>query len=172
MYFYNIFLKFAVMNDSKLDVVHKGKAVELNPGDGKLYDVLKKLPSPLPSMKLNRAQKKWWVWFGVELVSSKEVSQGDLIHIQKAAFWMDARCQAYKEINDRGYNGGLVQTFKNGANNISAHVSIVEKADKHLDEVSAHFGFSILDRGKLKVNNPVDDSQLSLFEQLQDALYN
>jgi phage terminase small subunit len=158
------------MEKGVMDVVHKGKAVDLIVDDKKLYEVLKKLPSPEASMKLTRSQKKWWIWFGVELVSTKEISKLDLIHLQKASFWMDARCQAYKEISDKGYSGGLVQKFQSGATNVSGHVSIVEKADKHLDEVSAHFGLSILDRGKLKVSNEQPDNQLNLFEQLQKAL--
>ncbi len=158
------------MNGSKMNVVHKGTAVEVADEDKRLYEILKKLPSPETSMRLSRSQKKWWVWFGVEFISTKEFSKLDLIHLQKASFWMDARCQAIKAINSKGYDGGLVQTFQSKATNVSGHVSIVEKADKHLDEVSSHFGLSILDRGKLKVSDPVDDNQLSLFEQMQQAL--
>jgi phage terminase small subunit len=127
-----------------------------------LYDVLAKLPDPPVQMKLSSKQKFWWYWFGSEFIETKEIAKADLIHLQKAAFWMDARCQAYYHIRKKGYRG-LVQTFEKGYTNITGHVSIVEKADKHLDEVSAHFGLSIKDRQKLKVEKE-DPNQLSLFE--------
>lgn len=130
-----------------------------------LYEVLKSLPKPTANMKLSAAQKKWWTWFGVEFVKTNKFSNVDLIHLQQASFWMDARCQAIQKINTKGYDGGLVQTFKGGATNVSGHVSIVEKADKHLDSVSAHFGLSIKDRKKL---NEVSENpgQLDLFDEL------
>ncbi len=84
---------------------------------------------------------------------------------------MDARCQAYKRVSELGYDG-FVQTFKNGTTNITGHISIIEKADKHLEDVSSHFGLSIRDRSKLKVERPVDNSQLNLFEQLKKTLSN
>jgi hypothetical protein len=159
------------MEKSEMEVIHKGKVIPLEKVDVKLYEILKKLPAPDAAMKITRAQKKWWVWFGVELLSTKELSKLDLIHLQKASFWMDARCQAYKKVSDLGYEG-FVQTFKNGTSNITGHISIIEKADKHLEDVSAHFGFSIRDRSKLKVERPVDNSQLNLFEQLKATLSN
>ena len=135
-----------------------------------LYEILKKLPKPEASMKLSRAQKKWWYWFGLEFLSTNQLTKVDLIHLQQAAFWMDARCQAIKVINEKGYEG-LVQTFKTKATNITGHVSILEKADKHLDSVSAHFGLSIKDRSKLKVVESPDKTQLSLFDELMKQLH-
>jgi len=135
-----------------------------------LYEVLEKLPKPEASMKLNSSQKKWWYWFGVEFISTNQLTKLDLIHLQQAAFWMDARCQAIRVINEKGYEG-LVQTFKTKATNITGHVSILEKADKNLDSVSAHFGLSIRDRSKLKAVKTSDDSQLSLFEEIMKELH-
>ncbi len=79
------------MEQSEMEVIHKGKVIPLEKLDVKLYEILKKLPAPDAAMKITRAQKKWWVWFGVELLSTKELSKLDLIHLQKASFWMDAR---------------------------------------------------------------------------------
>lgn len=135
-----------------------------------LYEALEKLPRPMSQMNLNKAQKKWWYWFGYEFVKTGQFTKLDMMHLQKAAVWMDARCQAVQQIGEKGYVGGLVQYFTSGASNVSAHVSIMEKADRHLDEVSAHFGLSIKDRQKLKVEE-VDDNQLSLFEQFAEKLY-
>lgn len=131
--------------------------------DDQLYKIIKELPAPPPQMKLCNRQKFWWYWFGEQFIETKQLSEVDLTHLQKAAFWMDARCQAYYHINKKGYKG-LVQTFEKGYTNITGHVTIVEKADKHLDEVSAHFGLSIKDRQKLKGKKD-DDGQLSLFQK-------
>tara|TARA_R110001632_G_scaffold137804_2_gene253444 strand:+ start:25256 stop:25732 length:477 start_codon:yes stop_codon:yes gene_type:complete len=135
-----------------------------------LYEILKELPKPETSMKLNAAQKKWWYWFGHEFVATKQFSKVDLMHLQQAAFWMDARCKAIAEINKKGYKG-LVQTFTTGANNVTGHVSIIEKADKHLDAVSAHFGLSIKDRNKIKAVDGPGDNQLNLFDEMMKKLH-
>jgi len=152
-----------------MEVAHKStgevKTKENDVESSVLYKILEKLPKPEASMKLSRAQKKWWYWFGLEFVSTKQLTKVDLIHLQQAAFWMDARCQAIKVINEKGYEG-LVQTFKTKATNITGHVSILEKADKNLDSVSAHFGLSIKDRGKLKTVKPSDPGQYTLFEDV------
>jgi hypothetical protein len=147
---------------NNLTVAHKSEGEIQQKAETALYEVLKELPKPAANFKLSASQKKWWYYFGNEFVTTKQFSKLDLVHLQKAAFWMDARCQAFKEITTLGYKG-LVQKFPSGATNITGHVSIVEKADKHLDEVSAHFGLSIKDRQRLKTAESNED-QLSLFE--------
>ena len=148
----------------------KGDGLVKKSSEETLYKILESLPEPDVKMKLTSAQKYWWYWFGNEFISTHQFCKGDLVILRSAAFWMDARCQAYFKINSAGYEG-LVQTFKSGATNITGHVTIIEKADKRLDEISAHFGLSIKDRSKLKVEKP-DDGQLSLFEKfMQQKTY-
>ena len=158
------------MENTKLTVAHKSSGDIKNPEEKALYNILKKLPTPSPRMNLSKNQKYWWKWFGVEFISTNQFSKVDLQHLQSAAVWMDARCQAIEKINEKGY-AGLVQTFAAGATNISGHLTIVEKADKQLDKVSAHFGLSIRDRQKLKVEK-ADSTQLSLFETVMNKLAN
>ena len=150
--------------ENNLKIAHKASGPLQIDSAKKLYDVLKKLPPPSANMKLNAAQKKWWYWFGYEFVKTKKISMLDLTHLQKASFWMDARSKAIFETNKKGYKGGLVQTFTSGATNVSGHVSIIEKADKHLDEVSAHFGLSIKDRQKLSSNTDSNPNQLNFLK--------
>lgn len=162
------------MKEQNMKVVHNNsgseKKPELTEKEQKLYEVLEELPKPETSMKLNAAQKKWWYWFGYEFVKTNQFSKLDLTHLQKAAIWMHARCLAIAEINKKGYHGGMVQTFNSGANNVSAHISILEKADKRLDEVSSHFGLSIKDRQKLKVDESTS-GQLGLFDVVLKQLH-
>lgn len=156
------------MKTNKLTVAHKATGPIQTPEEKTLYDVLKELPKPSAQFKLSAKQKFWWYYFGKEFLKTKQLSLLDLTHLQKAAFWMDARAQAFKEIQNLGYKG-LVQKFHSGATNITGHVSIVEKADKHLDEVSAHFGLSFRDRQKLNITD-APENQLSLFETLAQKL--
>ncbi|WP_370214820.1 hypothetical protein [Mesoflavibacter profundi] len=157
------------MKQNNLTIAHKSDGhVEDSQSEQPLYEILKGLPKPEARFKLNAAQKKWWYWFGYEFIKTKQISELDLIHLQKASFWMDARCQAMFQIHKEGYDG-LVQTFKSGATNVTGHVSIIEKADKHLDEVSAHFGLSIKDRMKIKTDVQ-PDNQLSLFDKVVQKL--
>ena len=159
-----------------MQVVHSSSGVtkEVNQEEKQLYNILSELPKPETKFGLTAAQKYWWYWFGNEFVQTKQVSKVDLIHLQNAAIWLDARNSCLKMINKLNRNDpnkvkGWVQTFANGANNITGYVSILEKADKHLDNVSAHFGLSIKDRQKLKPVE-VDSGQLSLWEKVISEL--
>ncbi len=157
------------MKNNNLTVAHKADGpVESQKEEQPLYEILKALPKPDAKFKLSASQKKWWYYFGYEFVKTKQLAQLDLVHLQKASFWMDARSKAIAEVNKKGYKG-LVQTFEKGYTNITGHVSIIEKADKRLDEVSAHFGLSIKDRQKLKAD-VAPDGQLGLFDQVYKKL--
>jgi hypothetical protein len=163
------------MEENKLKVVHqnddKKKEVAEKEETTSLYGILKELPKPEPGMKLNATQKKWWYWFGYEFVATNQFSKVDLMHLQQAAFWMDARCQAIAHVNKAKGIEGLVQKFTSGATNVTGYVSVIEKADKHLDGVSAHFGLSIKDRSKLKaVEDGGPSNQLSLLDQIDEML--
>jgi phage terminase small subunit len=162
------------MSKDKMKIVHQNSEIKQGISESEeaaaLYEILKELPKPECAMKLSAAQKKWWYWFGNEFVSTKQFSKVDLMHLQQAAFWMDARCKAIAEINKKGYKG-LVQTFATGATNVTGHVSVLEKADKHLDSVSAHFGLSIKDRNKIKAVESSSENQLSLFDEVMQKLH-
>lgn len=149
-----------------MKIAHKANGQIQTKEEQKLYDILNKLPQPKKEFNLSREQRIWWYWFGREFIQTNEFSPLDLPHLQKAAFWMDARCQAYEKINELGYKG-LVQTFESRATNITGHLTLVEKADKHLDDVSSHFGLSIRDRQKLKKATDPNPNQLSFLAALE-----
>ena len=139
--------------------------------DASLYAVLVKIPSVPKRFNLTTQQKYWWKWFAKSFVATKQFTEADLIHLQKASFWLDARCQALELINLKNTEGnlkGMVQTFKGGATNITGYMSIIKDADKALDDLSAHFGMSIRDRKRLGEEVKVDPNQLSLFEQFKN----
>lgn len=151
-----------------MEIAHKATGPIVTKEEKALYEALKKLPQPSVNFNMSKDQRKWWFYFGHEFIKTNQVSNVDLIHLQKLAFWMDARCKAYEQIEQLGYNG-LVQKFASGATNVTGHVTIIEKADKHIDEVSAHFGLSIRDRQRLKKQETNPD-QLSLFEKVAEKL--
>jgi phage terminase small subunit len=158
------------MKNDNLKVVHNTISdlpTETSAEEKQLYDVLEKLPQPRKHFNLSDDQKKLWYWFGAQFLKTKQLTELDLIHLQKAAFWLNQRNNNIRQINrlngkDPFGVAGTVQTFVNGANNVTGYISIVEKADKHLDEVSAHFGLSFRDRKKLAIENN-DPGQLDIF---------
>lgn len=161
------------MKNEKMKVVHSGSGgpVEkpLTEAEQKLYKVLEELPKPTASMKLTTSQKKWWYWFGVEFLQTKQLTQLDLIHLQNAAVSMDARCKMIEKINkenkaDADGVRGWVQKFASGATNVTGYQTMYEKATKQLDEVSAHFGLSIRDRQKIEVVENSGGMQMNLLE--------
>ena len=157
-----------------MKIVHKNitpeipKTTEVQDEEKTLYDVLNKIPQPRKHFVLNEKQKVLRYWFGAQFLKTREFTELDLPHLQRAAFWLDARNMAIAKINEKGYDGGLVQTFTSNATNVSGHVTIVEKADKHLDDVSAHFGLSFKDRKKLAMEKS-DPAQLDMFTQFLNA---
>jgi len=168
------------MADDKMKIVHQNDEKKKDKiSDEKnadiLYKILNVLPKPLISMRLTTSQKKWWYWFGLEFIESKQFTSLDLMHLQNASISMDARCKLIKIINDKNKeskNGveGWVQKFTSGATNVTGYQTMYEKATKQLDDVSAHFGLSIRDRKKLGVTNEESGNQMSLFDEISKAL--
>jgi hypothetical protein len=128
-----------------------------------LYVILKKLPAPLKKFSLNADQVSWYKYFGKILISSKKLTEPDLIHLHSLAKCVDYLIQAETEISKLGYYGGLIQKYVSGATNISAHLTLREKMLKEIDDYSKHFGFSFKDRMKLTENNTMPQ-QYSLWE--------
>lgn len=143
-----------------------GEVVKVNEN---LYEILKKLPAPLEKMQLTADQKYWYKYFGEQLIQSQKLTKPDLIHLHTLATSVDYYIQAEKEIRKKGFHGGLIQTFKGGATNVSGYVTIREKMIKDIDRLSKHFGFSFSDRSKLKDQKASDLSQVSLFDEFMKA---
>lgn len=143
-----------------------GEVVKVNEN---LYEILKKLPAPLEKMQLTADQKYWYKYFGEQLIDSQKLTKPDLLHLHTLATSVDYYIQAEKEIRKKGFHGGLIQTFKGGATNVSGYVTIREKMIKDIDRLSKHFGFSFSDRSKLKDQKATDSSQVSLFDEFLKA---
>ena len=139
-----------------------GEVVKVNEN---LYEVLTKLPAPIEKMKLTVDQKYWYKYFGEQLILSQKLTKPDLLHLHTLATSVDYYIQAEKQIREKGFHGGLIQTFKGGATNVSGYVTIREKMIKDIDRLSKHFGFSFSDRSKIKDQKQQDGNQTSLFEQ-------
>ena len=165
--------------NNKLEVAHRNsenKKPEIKKEEvSSLYEILKKLPKPEPSMKLNASQKKWWFWFGYEFISTNQFSKVDLIHLQDASVAMDMKCKLINFINTENKTsktgvGGVVQKFTSGATNITGYQSALKDQIKILDDISAHFGMSAKDRSKLKVTDIIPSNQINLFDQIEEML--
>ena len=143
-----------------------GEVVKVNEN---LYEILKKLPAPLEKMQLTVDQKYWYKYFGEQLIDSQKLTKPDLLHLHTLATSVDYYIQAEKEIRKEGFHGGLIQTFKGGATNVSGYVTIREKMIKDIDRLSKHFGFSFSDRSKLKEQKSGDAAQVSLFDEFLKA---
>ncbi len=142
-----------------------GEIVEVNKN---LYEILKKLPAPNSKFDLSKEQKYWYEYFGQQLIDTRKLTKPDLIHLHQLATSVDYYIQAEQEIRKKGFHGGLIQTFKGGATNVSGFVTIREKMIKEINELSKHFGFSFKDRSKLVDNKETDDSP-DLFTKFLNA---
>lgn len=139
--------------------------------NAQLYDILDKLPAPMAKFNLSKDQKFWYKYFGEQLISSKKLTKPDLVHLHRLATTIDYYVQAESEINARGFQGGLIQTFATGATNVSGYVTIREKMIKDMDELSKHFGFSFKDRSKLVDVPKANPSQGDLFTGFLNQKY-
>lgn len=134
-----------------------------------LYEILKKLPAPNSKFELSKEQKYWYEYFGQQLVDTQKLTKPDLIHLHQLATSVDYYIQAENEIRKKGFHGGLIQTFKGGATNVSGFVTIREKMIKEINELSKHFGFSFKDRSKLIEQKEADSGQQDIFKQFLEA---
>lgn len=141
-------------------IKNDGEIAEVNKN---LYEILKKLPAPSLKFNLSKEQKYWYEYFGQQLVDTKKLTKPDLIHLHQLATSVDYYIQAENEIKAKGFHGGLIQTFKGGATNVSGYVTIREKMIKEINELSKHFGFSFKDRHKLIDTKQTDENQTDLF---------
>lgn len=152
---------------TNLKVYKNGEeVVEVNKN---LYEILVKLPSPNSKFNLSKEQKYWYDFFGNQLVETKKLTKPDLIHLHQLATSVDYYVQAETKIREKGFDGGIVQTFKGGATNVSGYMTIREKMIKEINELSKHFGFSFRDRIKLVEKKESDPNQTNLFEQFMNA---
>lgn len=134
-----------------------------------LFEILTKLPSPISKFNLSKDQIFWYRYFGQQLVDTKKLTKPDLIHLHRLATSIDYYVQAEEKINKLGFDGGLIQTFKGGATNVSGYVTIREKMINDIDKLSKHFGFSFNDRSKLVEIKQTDPGQTDLFESFLNA---
>jgi hypothetical protein len=165
------------MEAQKFEVKHNslGKVKNLSTEQKKLYDILNKLPTPKRDFNLTKDQRKWWYWFGKEFLSTKKLVQGDLLHLQNAAFCLDQRNKIIAKINkinskDPDGVSGWVQTFPNGTNNVSGYQTSYEKATKQLTDISEYFGLSFTHRQKINSPEAGDPNQLNLLDQIKEVL--
>lgn len=133
-----------------------------------LYSALSKLPPANKKFGLNADQKYWYRFFGLELLATNKLTKVDLIHLCKIAVAVTMYQEAILKMNVKGYDGGVIQTFKNGVEQISPHITVQEKATKQIDEVSKHFGFSFKDRYNLNIPKPEVTEQTSLWEEFNN----
>lgn len=141
-------------------IKNDGEITEVNKN---LYEILKKLPKPSSKFALTKDQEYWYQYFGQQLIDTKKLTKPDLIHLHQLSTSVDYYIQAENEIREKGFHGGLIQTFKGGATNVSGYVTIREKMIKEINDLSKHFGFSFKDRHKLVDPKVTDDNQTDLF---------
>lgn len=158
------------MKNTEMKVI-KGDGLDPEVKAADLYTPLDHLPKHNIKYDLTKDQVYWYNYFGKMLVATKKLVLPDLIHLHRLARSVDYYLQAEARIQKYGYDSGLIQTFKNGTTNVSAHVTIREKMLKEIDSLSAHFGFSFLDRKKLQKDAPkVDTGQQSIFDMLNEQM--
>jgi hypothetical protein len=163
------------MKDIKMKVVHQNeeKKTETSREEeaASLYGILKELPKPDVKFRLNSSQKYWYKYFGEELISTGKLAKVDLIHLVTLSIAVSTFSEAVKMMNEKGYNGGVVQTFGSGAQQISPHIVVQNKQIPVIKEISAHFGFGFKDRTKIKtVEDGGLSNQLSLLDQIDEML--
>ena len=166
------------MEPRKLEVTHNGigKVKKLNPEEKKLYDILVKLPSSPKDFNLSKDQKRWWLWFGKEFLSTKKLVKLDLIWLSTAAVALDKRNKIVKKINalnDADDDGvaGWVQVFQNKTTNITGYQTGYNQATDELKLVSKYFGIGFTERQAIQNPTSGDPNQLSLLDQISEMLH-
>jgi P27 family predicted phage terminase small subunit len=133
-------------------------------GKGTGSDVLSKVPAA-PAY-FDAASKRHWKSLAKTLIGAQILKTIHLPTLEILATSAGQREYAIREINKKNKKRpgtGFIQTFASGANNISAEVTLKEKAEKTMLQCIKQFG---LDPKSEKELNLEPANQTNLLEQL------
>lgn len=133
-------------------------------GKGNGSDVLSQVPKA--PVYLDAASKRHWkvlsrILIGAEILKTMHLPTLEIL--ATAAGQREYAIRAINKKNRRSPGSGFIQTFKSGANNISAEVTLKEKAEKTMLQCIKQFG---LDPKSEKELNHEPSNQTDLLEQL------
>jgi P27 family predicted phage terminase small subunit len=129
---------------------------------------------PKPFRKLTTDQRRHYNRYGKELLKAKKLKDRDSIALTKLAVAVDEYNQLQDAIEAEGLHGGIVQTFKSGATNVSGYVSARSGVFKEIQRLSKSLGLSIRDRKEIdRIGDPQQgelfDDTLMMYGKTRDA---
>lgn len=142
-----------------LSIAHKGKAT----------DLLQELPKP-PVYLTGEGKEHYKKWGG-KLIHAKILKDHHLAALEVLAASMGEFEWALREIKNRNNEAmgkGYVQTFKSGARQISAELTVKEKATKSIMQCLKQFGMDPKSEKDLKQEG--DRAQTNLFDEFKKAM--
>lgn len=136
---------------------------------GKATNTLTEVPIP-PSYLSNWA-KKHYKNMAKLLIKNKRLKETFLPALElyaEAMAQFEFACREIKEKNKEAYGTGYIQTFRSGACNITAEISLKNNAEATLLKCFKQFGLD--PRSEKELKTETDPNQLNAFKELQKAL--
>ena len=142
-----------------LSIAHKGRAT----------DVLQELPKP-PVYLTDEGKAHYKIW-GSKLITAKILKDQHLAALEVLANAMGEFEWALREIkrkNGENAGRGYIQTFQSGASQVSAEITLKEKAEKKILQYLKQFGMDPRSEKELKTEDT--GGQFSLMEEFNKAM--
>lgn len=129
-------------------------------------DKLTSMPKPPGWFKCSATAKRIYNDVAARLIEAHPMAEIDVYGVLMLAVALEQYNWATAEIerkNKQTPGAGYVQYFATGAANISAALSVREKAHRQILELANRFGLTLRDRVTLKTPN-ADPAQLDFYE--------
>ena len=112
--------------------------------DGLAYEPMGALPEP--PIELNTEAADYYYRVANALFDMGVLAEIHLIDIEIAATWYSVMKVAQRDLRD----GNVVQTAQSGYSNISAFISVLEKATANLHRFADKYGLNLISVSKVK----------------------
>ena len=145
-----------------MKIAHKKETAQPAAANNKLA----KMPKPPGWFKCSATAKKIYTELAARLIEAHPMAEIDQYGVLMLAVAFEQYNWATAEIarkNSRTPGAGYVQHFATGASNISAELTVREKAHRQILELANRFGLTLRDRITLKTPNG-DPAQLDFYE--------
>lgn len=111
---------------------------------------------PDPPKDLTKDGCNYYTYICRMLITKKLLTPAFLFDIERAAFWYGEFKKAQRDINENG----TFEISKTGWKQISASISIVEKATKMMNEFEGKYGFNLISSQKIEMPEPEEEDDL------------
>ena len=112
--------------------------------------------APKPPKDLSEDGRNYYTYVCTLMITKKLLTPAFLFDIERSSFWYQEFKKAQREINENG----TFEISQTGWKQISASITIAEKATKLLNEFENKYGLNLIASQKIEMPAPEEDDDL------------